>query len=224
MPAVGGELQQVTRDPSLDAGPRWKADGTELVFYSTRTGHREVWIMGVGGGAARQLTRRESESQYPTWSPNGALIAVPGVGTGISVIDASTGAQRAQLSDIGTTPEFSPDGQTVLFQVVRDGASHLWQVPASGGQAEQLTKGESGIGRWSVDGKEVYFIGLRAQANNIWKLSLSSREERPVTALGGKRGQIGTPGLATDGTYLYFSWEEPLGDIWVADIIRGADR
>jgi Tol biopolymer transport system component len=112
----------------------------------------------------------------------------------------------------------------VLYVATRDGASHLLQVPASGGQPEQLTKGEAGIGRWSVDGKEVYFTGFRAQASNIWKLALSSREEQPITALTGKRGQIGGPGLATDGTYLYFSWEEPLGDIWVADIIPGVDR
>jgi Tol biopolymer transport system component len=112
----------------------------------------------------------------------------------------------------------------VLFLVGRDGATHLWLVPASGGQAEQLTNGETGIGRWSIDGKEVYFIGLRSQANNIWRLSLSNREEHPVTALSGKRGQFGGPALATDGKFLYFSWEEPLGDIWVADIIPGVDR
>jgi Tol biopolymer transport system component len=84
MPSSGGALQQVTRDPALDAGPRWKADGTELVFYSTRAGHREAWIMPLGGGPARQLTRAESESQYPSWSLNGNDVAVSGVGTGIS--------------------------------------------------------------------------------------------------------------------------------------------
>jgi eukaryotic-like serine/threonine-protein kinase len=225
MPSSGGELQQVTRDPALDAGPRWKADGTELVFYSSRTGHREVWIMPVGGGPARQVTRDETESQYPTWSPNGADVAVNNPRTGIAVVAAGNGERRTQLSDSGTFPEFSPDGKSVLFLVGRDGATHLWLVPASGGQAEQLTSGEANIGRWSIDGKEVYFIGLGALANNIWKLSLSNREERrPVTALSGKRGQIGGPGLATDGKFLYFSWEEPLGDIWVADIIPGVDR
>jgi Tol biopolymer transport system component len=101
-------LQQVTRDPALDAGPRWKADGTELVFYSNRTGHREVWIMPVGGGPARQVTRDETESQYPTWSPNGADVAVNNPRTGIAVVAAGNGERRTQLSDSGTFPEFSP--------------------------------------------------------------------------------------------------------------------
>src|SRR5262249_55803353 len=157
------------------------------------------------------------------WSPNGVDVAVPGSGTGIIVVNANSGAQRQLLSDNASFPDFSPNGQSLLFGIVRDAAAHLWQVPASGGQAEQLTKNEAVLGRWSVDGREVYFIGQKAlAANNILKLSLSSREERPVTALSGKRGQIGGPGLATDGKYVYFSWREPLGDIWVADIIPGA--
>jgi hypothetical protein len=41
--------------------------------------------------------------------------------------------------------------------------------------------------------------------------------ERPVTDLAGKRGSLGTEVLATDGQYLYFAWEEDLGDIWVMD-------
>ncbi len=44
-------------------------------------------------------------------------------------------------------------------------------------------------------------------------------EERQVTALVGKRrGHIGTEAFATDGRYLYFTWEDDLGDIWVMDV------
>ena len=32
---------------------------------------------------------------------------------------------------------------------------------------------------------------------------------------------LGTQGLATDGRYLYFRWEEELGDIWVMDKTGG---
>jgi hypothetical protein len=27
-------------------------------------------------------------------------------------------------------------------------------------------------------------------------------------------------GLATDGEYLYFTWSEVIGDIWVMDLVR----
>jgi len=84
-----------------------------------------------------------------------------------------------------------------------------------------LTENEGGIARWSSDGKWIYFLGWTDQVpSDIWSLSVDSRKAKPVTALTGRRGQLGELGLATDGRYVYFTWEEPRGDIWVADIIQ----
>lgn len=44
--------------------------------------------------------------------------------------------------------------------------------------------------------------------------------ERPVTDFRGERGSLGFFGLATDGKYLYFTWQEDTGDIWVMDVIE----
>jgi hypothetical protein len=44
--------------------------------------------------------------------------------------------------------------------------------------------------------------------------------EGVLTDLEGRRGHLGTQGLATDGRYLYFRWEEELGDIWVMDVVQ----
>jgi len=35
---------------------------------------------------------------------------------------------------------------------------------------------------------------------------------------GKPRGNLGCMSLATDGKYLYFTWEEDFGDIWVMDV------
>jgi hypothetical protein len=43
--------------------------------------------------------------------------------------------------------------------------------------------------------------------------------EYPVTDLTGRLGDQGHS-IATDGEYLYFTWEEVLGDIWVMDVVR----
>jgi len=153
------------------------------------------------------------------WSPRGDQIVAQG-SSGLSVLAASSGERQLLQKEEGNFPEWSPDGKSVLFLQARDEMPRVWQIPASGGQIEQLTKGAAGIARWSLDGKQIYFVGLQAQANNIWQLSLSNRDERPITDLAGKRGQLGVPGLATDGQYIYFTWQDPLGDIWVADIGR----
>jgi len=220
----GDHLQPLTTDPALDAGPRWKPDGTEIVFYSSRTGHREVWIMPTSGGPARQLTRGEAERWYPDWSPSGLEIVIEG-NDGLLIMPAE-GGQGRQLTNESRDlhPDWSPDGKWVVFDSVRDGSRRLWLVPAAGGQAEPLTKGEAYSPRWSIDGTEVYFNGFGDRKNNVWALSIASGEERPVTALSDRRGKLGAVGLTTDGRSIYFTWEESRCDIWVADIVQPSRR
>ena len=43
-----------------------------------------------------------------------------------------------------------------------------------------------------------------------------------MSDLSGRRGIIGR--ISTDGRYLYFTWEENLGDVWVADVVHAAPQ
>jgi hypothetical protein len=49
---------------------------------------------------------------------------------------------------------------------------------------------------------------------------MEDRREYPVTDLTGRRGILSLHALATEGEYLYFTWGEELGDIWVMDVVR----
>jgi TolB protein len=220
---ASGDLQQLTTDPGVDAGPRWKPDGSEIVFYSTRSGHREIWIMPASGGPARQITHGEAESYYPCWSPDGKMIVKEG--NGIAVVDPQNGQERL-LTDysLDVHPEWSPDGRWIAFSSRRDGVSHLWRVPAAGGQPERVTKAMGYKLHWSQDGKSIYFVGSGDIKGNIWSISLETLEEKPVTALTGRRGTLGVNGFGIDGQSLYLTWEESRGDIWVADIVRPSKR
>ncbi len=222
LPAGGGEMQPLTTDPALDAGPRWSPDGREVVFYSNRTGHREVWVMPIGVGPARQLTSGEAESFYPCWSPDGSEVVKEG-DRGLAIVPAQGGQERQLTDDARDVhPDWSPDRRWVAFDSVRDGLRRLWRVPASGGQAEPLTRGAAHFPRWSTDGRDIYFIGSGDRLNNIWTLSLDSRREQPVTAFSGRRGALGILGLDVDEEFIYFTWEESRGDLWVADIVTSA--
>jgi len=220
MSSNGEDLAQLTTSPALDAGPRWKADGRELVFYSSRSGHREIWILPIDGGPVRQLTRTEEESWYPTWSPDGREVIARRL-SGLTIVSVEDGRERRLTTHpLDQFPDWSPDGQWVAFMAIRDGTSRLWRVPASGGSAERLTTRVARCPRWSRDGRQIYFLGAEGGSQDVWSLSVDTRQERPVTALTGRRGKLGLSGLATDGRFFYFTWVEPRADIWIADIVQ----
>jgi TolB protein len=47
--------------------PSWAPDGRHLVFASSRTGVRELWVIDVETGRARQLTHGPG-ARLPAWS------------------------------------------------------------------------------------------------------------------------------------------------------------
>ena len=179
--------------------------------------------MPVDGGPARQLTRGATESRFLAWSPDGSELVKEG--DGLVVVPVQGGRERRLTDEMGDGySDWSPDGRWVAFQRTRDGTTRLWRIPAAGGTPEPLIDGEGRTPRWSIDGKWIYFIGIGDRRNNIWGLSLESREVRPVTALDGRGGALGLLGLATDGRFLYFTWEESRSDIWAADIVQPPDK
>ncbi len=45
-----------------------------------------------------------------------------------------------------------------------------------------------------------------------------------MTDFSGRRGRMGKHAIALHGDYLYFSWEEDLGDIWVMEVVTDDDE
>ena len=124
-----------------------------------------------------------------------------------------------RTNTLASFAEWAPDGKWLAFQ--EDG---LRRVPVTGGHVEDvellLERALHNNVRWSTDGREIYYVGKGERLDTIWSLSLEDRSERPVTELSGRRGSLGRSALATDGQYIYFTWEDDIGDIWVMDVVE----
>jgi Tol biopolymer transport system component len=219
VPVEGGELQLLTNHPSSDWSPAFSPDGATIAFYSNRRGNRDLWLMPSAGGTARPLSPHSGGDWTPDWSPDGRTIAFHSHRSGN--LDVWTirpdGTELRQVTTDGADdehPRWSPDGNWLSFASLRDGESRLWIVPVQGGAPRRVSDLPIHYHRWSRDGARIYF----PHAGDIWSVSIDG-EARQETSLDSRPGDVGDHTLATDGRFLYYGWEQDLGDLWVMDVV-----
>jgi len=149
--SLAGQVRLTTTSATDDA-PALDPSGATIAFVSTRSGTPRIWLMDVTGANPRALVTGSPTlvpEGSPSWSPDGTRIAFTSTRTNTSqvhVIPVAGGAS-VQLSHEATgafTPEWSADGQSVLYMVAA-GEPSLMRVPAAGGDASAFAGADGGI-------------------------------------------------------------------------------
>jgi Tol biopolymer transport system component len=213
----GGEMTPLATEPTPDWAPRWSPNGGEIVFYSYRSGNRDIWVMPSSGGPARQLTSREATDWMPEWTPDGLEIAFHSRADGDAIwIVPASGGEARRVTDSGSSFALSADGKWMV--VIRGG--NLYRVARDGGDAVLI--GPAGMPRVSRDSRWIFYsiiVGPR-EHHDIWARSVVDPTVRRLTSLSNRPGRLGS-GFAADDRYLYFTWLEDVGDLWVMEVAPG---
>jgi Tol biopolymer transport system component/C-terminal processing protease CtpA/Prc len=172
--------------------------------------------------------------RYPALSPDGKTICFSCKGDLWLV--PSDGGQATRLTvhpadDI--MPQFSPDGQTILFTSERYDNRDIYIIPATGGEPERLTYytgSDYGTG-WTPDGDSVVFHSFRQFNYDAFKMSINGGT--PVAMTGGHWDTEYSGKISPDGKKLIFNngsgryrwWKANLAgntnsDIWMLDRTR----
>ncbi|MEO8070170.1 MAG: prolyl oligopeptidase family serine peptidase [Acidobacteriota bacterium] len=137
-----------TRGPLTVVSP----NGQQVAFFSDKTGWTHLYVAPLAAAAtakARQLTSGNFTVGYPAWSPDSKRLAyghgLPGnqMERLLSIVDIETGRSEPVVTSHGVqiTPDFSPDGTTLLYQ--RSAIEHSLDLYAialtAGAQPVRLT-------------------------------------------------------------------------------------
>jgi TolB protein len=226
VPSEGGTSRQITKSDPWSIDAQWSPDGEWIAYHEFDGKHCSIWKVSSATGQPINLTGPSTYQAYPRWSPDGARIAFfsrrSGVG-GIWIISADGGDPEQLTTDTqedwfnGGGDIWAKGGRWVYFRSNRSGENRFWRIPLSGGEAEPLTPPEGWDEQLSSDGQTIFFAWKEDGAVNLYSVSSDGGPPRQLTDLEGRSGGFGGL-MSTDDEYLYFTWDETFGDIWVMDV------
>jgi TolB protein len=170
--AADGSQRRLTKskDPEFDA--HWSPDGKRLVFAFDKTvpnqGDMDVHSIAADGSdemAVLASPGKLTHEEWPSWSPDGAWIALSSTRDGnqeIYVVRPDGKDLKRLTSDpaIDAHPCWSPDGKRIAFATNRWGDLEIAAVHSDGSNLVRLTesRGLDDYPAWSPDGKHIAFV------------------------------------------------------------------
>ena len=225
---------------------RYKRDGTfTFLPHPDMVPKRQLWVVPVAGGEARQLTELPFHVGGIQWSPDGSYLVFSGNPAedddmsfdptgGIWAIPAAGGDPRPVLSLPGgvTAPAISPDGTKMAFLHTPewDAEAHLGlvEIDARGiarGEPTNLTAAwgrTAGAPSWTPDSRRIRWNSVVNASGHIFEVAAAGGEVRQVT-----RGDrvLGSISESADGRTMAYTSTDPAtpADVFVADQDGGAE-
>ena len=158
---ASGAQRNLTHERKGIGSPRWSPAGDRLAFLATAgTGDKaasQVFVLDMRGGDARKITDAGNGVEQFAWKPDG---------TEIAYVTADDPENKKEIEAHNDAFEVGDDGYLTTGAPT---PSHIWLVPAEGGAARRLTKGNWSLPKseppgppsspisWAPDGKSIAF-------------------------------------------------------------------
>jgi TolB protein len=205
----GAQTVRWSDEPILS--PSWSPDGTRLAYVCLERKKPVVYVQSLMTGQYQVVANYWGSNSAPAWSPDGKRLAVVLSKDGGSQIyfistDGKGEPRRMTVtSAIDTEPNFSPDGELLLFTSDRGGSPQIYGMPVAGGEARRLTfEGTYNVSpRFSPDGKSFTFIQRNGGRFNVAVQDLTTRQVQVLTD-----GSIDeSPSFAPNGRMILYATE-----------------
>jgi dipeptidyl aminopeptidase/acylaminoacyl peptidase len=219
-------IQSKGRSSSL----HWSPDGTRLAFVNNRSDHGFIGVYDLTTKGLRYLDPSVDRDDEIAWSRDGkriAFIRIPALreafefgpkrssppwsirvadvdtGTGHEIWKADNGAGSVFRSVVAEDQLFWSADDRIVFPWEKDGWTHLYSVPASGGEVKAvlLTPGEFEVEHASItpDSKEILYSSNQGDIDHrhVWRVATAGKQ--PAIAVTSGNGIEWSPVATSDG-------------------------
>jgi TolB protein len=205
---VGGSSRRIAAAGTPAEEPAWSPDRRRIAY----AGKAGIYVIGANG-TGRKLVVPTAGAKGPDWSPDGRrLVFSAPVGNvdELFVANADGSAPRKLTSEPPAghafDPAWSPNGRRIVYSrfvvLAPAGQLGLFVVPAAGGAAKRLTRGEDSGPSWSPDGKTILFSrGVDEETDEIFAMNANGTRVRRLT-----NGIVDlSPSWSPDGTRFVYT-------------------
>jgi TolB protein len=202
---------------------------SQIYFVSSRTGHKEIWVMDHDGANQRQITHLNSISLSPRISPDGSRLAFSSVTkSGWDILMYSMDLNRLvgfpKFGGTNLSPAWSSDGTKLAFSSSRSGDPEIYTTDQSGGNVKRITsfKGPDVSPVWNrKTNAQIAWVSGRTGLPQIYTMEADGTNVQRLT----DQGYAVSPAWSPNGQFLAFAWIRHYGpgapgasDIYLMDV------
>ncbi|MCF6284782.1 MAG: Tol-Pal system beta propeller repeat protein TolB, partial [Candidatus Hydrogenedentes bacterium] len=185
---------------------------SEICFSAGATGSKEIYVADYDGANVKQVTKHNSISIKPKFSPDGTKIAYLSYKdryTFLYVFDRITGKSVPLSKEVGLNiaPAWSPDGKQLAHVLSKDGNNEIYLRNADGTNLHRLTRNRdvdtSPV--FAPSGTHIAFVSDRGGSAQIYSMDLNGENTKRLSYQGGASYD---PAWSPDGKFIAYVAEK----------------
>lgn len=193
---------------SILLGPRWSADGAELLYSSERNRQWKIYMLDFKKSMEKDVFYSKGTNIAGGFSGNNdEMIMSSSMNGPLNLyaykISESRLTRLTTSRGIDVSPSASPDGSRIAFVSDRDGSPQIFIMDSNGYDVRRLTFNGSynTSPSWSPLGDRLVFSGRQAGKNQIFVINPDGSDLGQLT----EHGNNEDPSFSPDGRYIVYT-------------------